>query len=185
MKFLRGYFIVFILLWLLALIFTLPAQTIVPLLPEDRRPVAASGTVWNGKFSELRWKNIALTYVTWYPGWYNGVPGLRIGARGTIGEGDGFVSWLGGWRLDDTRWLMSTTALQPVIAASALPVEASGTLALRIERLHMRHGVCSALAASVTWRDASLALGGPPLQIGTPTLALECQPEGIGFTLQQ
>lgn len=110
MKTLRGYITVFILLWLLVLIFTLPARTITPLLPEDGRPAAVSGTVWQGRFSELRWKNIALTYINWRWEWYNGVPGLRINARGTIGEGNGFVSWLGGWRLDDARWRCTLSA---------------------------------------------------------------------------
>lgn len=49
----------------------------------------------------------------------------------------------------------------------------------------MRSGACRTLAADVTWRDASVALAGPPLRVGVPKLALECQPKGIGFTLQQ
>lgn len=172
------------LIYLLALMATAPARLLLRLLPESVSVTDVTGSVWRGHFQALRWKNINAGSVRWHWGWYNGLPGVHIEARGGMAQGKAKVSWLGSWRIFDMQ--MKASASQLVAASGlALPLEAQGELNLSLKTLRFTSTACLALQARLDWTRAQVSALGQPLALGAPQLDIRCEDESLTGTLRQ
>jgi general secretion pathway protein N len=179
----------FLLLYLMALAATAPVSLAVKLLPGEVIAEDATGAVWKGNFRNLRWKNITLSRLSWQWGWYNGRPGVSVVANGETGRIEAAFGWLGSWWVAGGRWQASAQRLAAVMEragiAPPLPLEASGEVILRLDRLRFTLSECLDLAAELDWRDAALSASGQRLSLGAPRLELNCQGRTIHAALHQ
>lgn len=172
------------LLYLLALLATAPARLVLSLLPEPASVTDVTGTLWSGHLLDLRWKNINAGSVRWRWGWYNGLPGLHIDARGGVVQGEARIGWLGSWRVFDTR-AQADAAQIVAIAGARLPIDAQGSLHLSLKTLRLTSTACLTLEARLDWRHAQVSALGQPLALGEPRLDVRCEGALLKGVLRQ
>ncbi|WP_144392272.1 type II secretion system protein N [Pleionea sediminis] len=168
-----------VLLFLIFLIATVPARTVVNLLPESL-PVKASGisgSLWSGSAASLQINRQGISNVEWSlnPIWlFTG----KIG--GSISMDDDNVSADGGWKVgfDETLYLSNMNVKLPADKLSGyLPMQGmrlSGDFRLEINNLSFNEVEGPKdVSANIYWMKGAASIAGPIIDLGDFTLAAE------------
>ncbi|NIY46299.1 type II secretion system protein N [Cedecea colo] len=172
----------FLLLYVVCLLVSAPARLLTPFTSDRLQFTVISGTLWQGKAEQLRWRNRLLGNLSWRWGWHHGLPVIRLAlTAGEVGEGRITVGWLRHWQLSTGRWQLPISRL-PAIFGYAVPLEGQGHLVLALDNASFNAGKCLMLTASVEWRQAQLSILGQTTSLGEPRLQLRCEPQRLLFT---
>jgi general secretion pathway protein N len=151
------------LVYLICLILTLPAATVVHYLPV-KLPVQiarVSGTIWQGKAVSVRWQDLELSQVQWqfHPlSLLKGQSKLSFSfGQGLALAGKGTVSlspW--GWQADDVR-ITAPLPLLMELQPMSLPVDAGGEVDLRLTHASSSEPWCEAIDGQLYWLAGELS----------------------------
>ncbi|WP_022940002.1 type II secretion system protein N [Psychromonas hadalis] len=183
----------FITLYLISLVLTVPASMVTRFIPENSGVQIGhiSGTLWNGKFSQLDYRNqFQLQKLTWKFDWL-ALLTLKLKADVRFNNGRKVMSGVGsvaygfsGLTLFDIEIDMKATELLSYIKLP-IPITPSGKFSLVIENATQGVPYCGELDGYLVWHEGKIQTPMGNINLATPSMDLNCAEGGLLASLKQ
>lgn len=183
----------FIALYLLSLVLTAPASLLIRFVPKNSGVEIGevSGTVWQGKLSQLDYRNqFQLQRLTWDFDWLalftlNLKADIKFnnGRRELVGNGS-VVYGLDGPALTNVNAQMQATEIMPYLQLP-VPVTPSGNFELVIEHFTQGSPYCDELDGYLVWHDGNVETPMGNIDFATPNVDLSCDEGNLAASLKQ
>lgn len=183
----------FIILYMLSLVLTVPASVVTRFIPENAGVQIGhiSGTLWNGKFSQLDYRNqFQLQNLTWKFDWLalltlQAKVDIRFNNGRKEMSGVGSVAYgLSGLTLSEVNVDMSAMALLPYLQLP-IPITPSGKFSLVIEKATQGVPYCGELDGYLVWHEGEIETPMGSINLATPNLDLSCAEGEVLASLKQ
>ncbi|GLS90631.1 type II secretion protein N [Psychromonas marina] len=183
----------FFVLYILSLLFTVPATLVTRIIPENTGIEIGhvTGTVWNAKLSEVNYQNqFQLKTLTWDFDW-SALLALQLKADVKFNNGRNQLNGTGsaiysasGLAVDDLKVNMQATELLPYLALP-VPVTPSGKFTLVIEHASQGAPYCNELDGYLVWQGANVETPMGNIDLASPNVDLSCKEGGVVASLKQ
>jgi len=185
--------LLFVLFYLLSLFITLPADKLLPFIPEnsDIKVAAVSGTLWNGKAVQISYKEqFQVQKIDWKVDW-SALSSLQFklavkfsnGAQALSGKGF-ILLGLSGWSAEN--FIIDSSAAE-LLAYAPLPVpaEVSGALSLVIKKASPGQPYCQQLDGKLIWQNGKISSDFGNIDLNGADIDLSCKDGQLLAELQQ
>ena len=182
-----------VLFYIAALIITLPAQRVLPFIPEHTglKVGAVSGSLWNGHAAQLTYKKqFKLQRVNWKVDW-SGLASLQLklhvefdnGMQAMSGKGFILLGFSG---VSVENFVVDSSAKELVTyAALSVPAEINGDISLVIKSATQGSPYCQQLDGFIVWQNASISSEIGDLDLDSAHIDLRCDKGQIAGDGQQ
>lgn len=183
----------FITLYIALLVFTVPAHIITRFIPEKAgvQVGSASGTIWNGKLSQVDYRNqFQLQKLTWKFDWL-ALFKLQLKADVKFDNGRKVMSGAGaisygtsGLAVSDLKADIQALSLVSYLKLP-VPVTPSGKFTLVIENAKLGNPYCSELDGYLVWHEGKVNTPMGDIDFATPSADLSCAGGNLLASLKQ
>jgi general secretion pathway protein N len=187
------FIILFVSLYLIALLITLPATTLLRFIPQNMglEIAGVSGSPWQGKAALLSYnKKINLQRVSWDVDWL-ALAALQIKLNVKFNNGQNAMSGKGVVKLGVSGLVIENVLLdlsaQELLSYADLPisVEASGDITLLIKEASQGDPYCETLDGVFVWKNARVSSDLGEIDMTTVNINLSCDKGDAIAVLQQ
>lgn len=186
--------LLFIFFYLLSLLITLPATTVIRFIPENSgiEVAAVSGSLWQGQALQLSYKKkYHLQQLEWAVDWL-ALKDLRLqlnlkfnnGSNALAGKGSVLLGF-SGLSVENFIVDLSAPELLSYLHLPLPPVKASGELSVVIKNAQQGAPYCQLLDGFITWQNAKVNSEMGNIDLGAVNIALSCEKGQLLADLQQ